>query len=450
MKRVNRRVFLSTSGKAAGAAMGAMALASARPGKVAGAAERVNVAMVGCGGRGRYVTRGLIENGATLTYLCDLHEGRLNDSWRFLSKVQKTKPKLVKDMRRVFDAKDVDAVVVSTPDHWHGPAAILACQAGKDVYVEKPHAHNIWESGRMVEAARKYDRIVQVGTQNRSAPYNRAAMEYVKSGKLGRIGLVKVYNMKPGGAFRLGNPGSPPAGFDWDRWLGRSPGRPYHQRIFHHGWHHFWDYSGGDMADDGIHQIDLALMLMGDPGMPESVRAVGGRYAHKGDDSECPDVQIVDWDFGSFVMTFELTGYPKYMRKTTGTIRRNDEFPYWTQNATRIELYGSELMMTVGRHGGGWIVQTSGGKLVEKTYGRVPDHPHWKNFVECVKSRKKPNADVSVAHASNVVMHMGNIAHRAGNVSLRYDSDTGRFDSGDANRLIKPTYRKGYEVPERV
>jgi hypothetical protein len=189
---------------------------------------------------------------------------------------------------------------------------------------------------------------------------------------------------------------------------------------------------------------------MGDPGLPESVRAVGGRYAHKGDDSECPDVQIVDWDFGSFVMTFELTGYPKYMRKTTGTIRRNDEFPYWTQNATRIELYGSELMMTVGRHGGGWIVQTSGGKLVEKTYGRVPDHPHWKNFVECVKSRKKPNADVSIAHAGNVVMHMGNIAHRAGNVSLRYDSDAGRFDSDHANRFIKPAYRKGYEVPEHV
>jgi predicted dehydrogenase len=447
---MKRRAFLSASGKAAGAAMGAMALASARPGKVASAAERVNVAMVGCGGRGGDVTRGLIEKGATLTCLCDLHEGRLADSWRFLSKVQKTKPRLVKDMRRVFDAKDVDAVVVSTPDHWHGPAAILACQAGKDVYVEKPHAHNIWESGRMVEAARKYDRIVQVGTQNRSAPYNHAALEYVKSGKLGRIGLVKVYNMKPGGAFRLGNPGSQPAGFDWDRWLGRAPERAYHQRIFHHGWHHFWDYSGGDMADDGIHQIDLALMLMGDPGMPESVRAVGGRYAHKGDDSECPDVQIVDWDFGSFVMTFELTGYPKYMRKTTGTIRRNDVFPYWTQNATRIELYGSELMMTVGRHGGGWIVQTSGGKLVEKKFGRVPDHPHWKNFVECVKSRKKPNADVGVAHASNVVMHMGNIAHRAGNVSLRYDADTGRFDSDDANRLIKPTYRKGYEVPERV
>ena len=140
--------------------MGAMAFASTRPGKVAGAAERVNVAMVGCGGRGRYVTRGLIENGATLTCLCDLHEGRLNDSWRFLSKVQKTKPRLVKDMREVFDAKDVDAVVVSTPDHWHGPAAILACQAGKDVYVEKPHSHNIWESGKMVEAAEKYGRIV--------------------------------------------------------------------------------------------------------------------------------------------------------------------------------------------------------------------------------------------------------------------------------------------------
>lgn len=451
MKEMARREFLleGARGAAAGAAA-ASVLTAAGAGKALAASDRVNIAMVGCGGRGKYVTRGLIEKGASLTCLCDLDEGRLNDSWKFLSRVQKTKPRLVKDMRRVFDAADVDAVVVSTPDHWHGPAAILACQAGKDVYVEKPHAHNIWESGRMVEAARKYDRIVQVGTQNRSAPYNRAALSYVRSGKLGRISLVKVYNMKPGGRFRLGGPGTCPGGFDWDKWLGRAPERPYHQRIFHHGWHHFWDYSGGDMADDGIHQIDLALMLMGDPGMPKSVRAVGGRYAHKGDDSECPDVQIVSWDFGGFVMTFELTGYPRYMRKTTGTIRRNDVFPYWTQNATRIELYGSELLMTVGRHGGGWIVQTSGGKLVEKTYGRVPDYPHWQNFVECVRSRTRPNADVSIVHASNVVMHMANIAHRAGNVSLKYDAERGTFDNDDANRLIKPAYRKAYEVPEDV
>jgi len=451
MQRTTRRAFLRNSGQAAaGAAVGWRALTAAGAERVRGANERVNLAMIGCGGRGRYVTRGLIELGANLTYLCDLHADRLKSSWQFLSQVQKSVPRLVGDMDQVYAAKDVDAVVVSTPDHWHAPATIRACQAEKDVYVEKPHSHNIWESGKMVEAARKYKRIVQVGTQNRSAPYNLAALEYVRSGKLGKIGLVKVYNMKSGGPFKLGKPGTCPKGFDWDQWLGKAPNRPYHGHIFRGGWHQFWDFSGGDMADDGIHQLDLALMLMGDPPVPTSVRALGGRYVHRGDDSQRPDVQVVSWDFGTFVMTCEVTGYPRYMLKTTGTIRRNDVLPYWTHNATRIELYGSELMMTIGRHGGGWIVQKSGGKLAEKMYGRVADEPHYRNFLACVKSRKAPTADVAIAHASNVALHMGNIAHRVGNIALRYDAKANRFDHDGANRLLKPPYRKGYEIPEVV
>jgi len=451
MNRMTRRTFLASAGKGVtAAAMGRAALAAASAGEVKGANERVKVAMVGCGGRGRYVMRGLIEHGAECTFLCDLHAERLAQCWDFVSKVQKRRPKLVKDMREVFDSKDVDAVVVATPDHWHAPATIFACQAGKDVYVEKPHSHNIWESGKMVEAAKKYKRIVQVGTQNRSAPYNHAALKYVKSGKLGKICFVKVYNMKSGGPFHLGDAGKQPKGFDWDKWLGKAPKRPYHRQIFYGGWHQFWDFSNGDMADDGIHQIDLALMLMGDPGMPKSVRALGGRYCHRGDDSQVPDVQMVNYDFGDFVMTFELTGYPRYMEKTTATIRRKDEFPYWTQNATRIEFYGSELMMILGRHGGGWVVMTSAGKVVEKMYGRPCDEPHYQNFLECVRSRKAPTADIAVTHQTCSTMHMGNVAHRAGNTALVYDAKTGAFDKDEANRLLKPDYRKGYEIPDEV
>ena len=149
--------------------------------------------------------------------------------------------------------------------------------------------------------------------------------------------------------------------------------------------------------------------------------------AHKGDDAETPDLQVITFEFDDFIMTFELTGYPKYMRKTTGTIRRNDEFPYWTQNATRIELYGSERMMTVGRHGGGWQVTTSGGKVVEQMYGRFPDAPHQQNFIECVKTRKPSNADVEILHDSCSLVHLGNIAHRVGNRSLRFDAATEQF-----------------------
>jgi predicted dehydrogenase len=393
----------------------------------------------------------MVECGAEVAYLCDLHPGRLEKTAGFLSHVQVRKPKMVKEMRKVFDAKDVDAVIVATPDHWHAPATILACQAGKDVYVEKPHSHTIWEARRMIEAARKYKRVVQVGTQCRSAPYTLGGREYVKSDKLGGIHLVKVYNIKPGKPFYLGEAGSAPAGFDWDAWLGGAPFRPYHQNIFEVGWHKFWDFSGGDMADDGIHQIDLALMLMGDPGMPGAVSCSGGRLHHKGDDAEVPDVQIVTYDFDGFVMTFELTGYPRYMRKTSGTIRRKDEFPYWTQNATRVELYGSELMMTVGRHGGGWQVTTSGGKIVDQMYGRPPDAEHVKDFLDCVRSRKSPNGEIEILHKACTMVHIGNIAHRVGNQKLWFDSKTERFIGNDeANKLARRVYRKNYEVPEQV
>ena len=451
MKPITRRTFLhgATAGAAAAAAGGGVLTAAEAKG-VKGANERINLGMIGCGGRGRYVMRGLIEQGARCTYLCDLNPERLTGCWNFLKAVQSEPPKLVTDMREIYDDKSVHGVAVTTPDHWHAPATILACQAGKDVYVEKPHSHNIWESGKMVEAARKYKRIVQVGTQNRSGPYVHKALEYVKSGKLGKIGLVKVYNMKSGGSFKLGKAGTCPKGFNWDKWVGKAPARPYHQRIFRGGWQYFWDFSGGDMAGDGIHQLDLALMLMGDPALPKSVRCMGARVCHKGDDTLRPDVQIADWDFGSFIMTLDLTGYPRYMLKTTGTIRRNDVLPYWTHNATRVELYGSELMMTVGRHGGGWIVQKSGGKLAEKVFGRPCDDPHYVNFLSCIRSRKLPNADIAVAHKSVTTLHMGNIAHRVGNLALSYDAKTGLFDNDAANALAKPPYRKGYELPDPV
>jgi hypothetical protein len=160
---------------------------------------------------------------------------------------------------------------------------------------------------------------------------------------------------------------------------------------------------------------------------------------------------VVTYDFDGFVMTFELTGYPRYMRKTTGTIRRKDLFPYWSQNATRVELYGSDLMMTVGRHGGGWQVMTSGGTVADQMYGRFPDAEHASDFLECVKSRKRPTADIEILHSACTMVHMGNIAHRVGNRKLSFDAKTERFvGNEDANKLVKRKYRKGYELPEQV
>lgn len=303
----------------------------------------------------------------------------------------------------------------------------------------------------MVEAAAKYKRIVQVGTQNRSAEYIHQAREIVQSGKLGKIGLVKVFNLKKGGPFKLGDPGTQPEGFNWDRWLGRAPLRPYHQRLWQGGWHKNWEYCGGDLTDDSIHQVDLALMVMGDPGLPKSVRALGGRYVHKGDEADVPDVLNVAWDFGSFVMAFDMTQYPNYMAKTANELRINkNRVPDWTLNATRIEIYGQDMMMILGRHGGGLSILKANNQLVDKIYGSPADLAHYSNFIECVKNRKQPTADVAIAHASNLVAHMGNIAHRIGNVSMNYDAKTGLFDNADGNAMIKASYRKGYEISEKV
>ena len=447
MNPMTRRGFLShTSARAAELTVGAMALSAVSYRRVLGANERVRMAIIGCGGRGMGVLGLMIDQGVDVSFVCDLYPDRLAQAVRSVGDKLGRTPKATTHFQEVLASGDIDAVLIATPDHWHALATIQACRAGKDVYVEKPHSHNLWESRMMVRAARKYNRVVQVGTQNRSGPYNLAAKAYIDSGKLGAIHLVKVFNLKPGEAFHLGEPGSEPDGFEWSQWVGAAPMRPYHQQIFRHGWLHLWDFSSGDLGGDGIHQIDLARMLMGDPPAPKAAVSSGGRLAHKGDDSEVPDLLVVNYEFDDFIMTLEHSDYPRYMRKTTGTIRRNDVLPYWTQNSTRVELYGSELLMIVGRHGGGWVTMTSGGKVVDKMYGRPCDEVHIANFLECIKTRKRSTADIEVLHPSDALVHMANIAHRVGNRKLWYDADNESFvDNDAANALIKRKYREGFE-----
>jgi len=451
MNGIPRREFLKqTATQSSKVLMAGTALSALGRGKVLGANERIQLALIGCGGRGRLLAGGVIENGAVLTHICDLNPERTNRLAKEMSQTQTQKPRQSTDWRDVLDDRNVDAVVIALPQHWHALMTVHACQAGKDVYVEKPHCHSIWEGRRMIEAAHKYQRIVQVGTQSRSAPYNVAGRELVQSGKLGKIPLVKVYNLKPGRPYHLGDPGKPPAGFDWDTWLGPAPERPYHQDIYRL-WYYLWDFSGGDLCLDGIHQLDLAMMLLGNPGFPKSVSCTAGRYAYPDDDGETPDLQVATFDFKDFIMVVEASTYPRYMEKTTTTIRRNDTFPYWTQNATRIELYGSELMMTIGRHGGGWITTTSGGKIVDKHFGRPSDYAHELNFLACIKSRQKPNADLETLHTSCGMLHAANIAHRIGNTTLSFDPKSETFpDSPAANKLLKRDYRPKFTVPEKV
>jgi len=456
---MKRRQFISNTGKGAlaGAFSAGIAWPAFRGSMIKGANERVNLALIGCGGRGEILARGFVDDGAQIVYVSDAHADRMAGMAQLIADLQGKKPQLAGDRQMIYADKDVDAVVIATPHHWHALPMIEAVQAGKDVYVEKPPSLTMWESSRMLEAARKYGRIVQIGTQSRSAPYVRAAREYISSGKLGDIHLVKVYNLKStppcsqrGQPYLLGKPEKKPDALNWDLWLGGSPQRDYYPTIFnHYGWVAFWDYSVGDI-DDAIHQLDIAHFLMGEP-TPSAVSSAGGQFHFKNTDAQIPDVQECVFDFDNFVMTLEIGGYPAYMEKTSVPIRRNDEFPYWTQNATRVELYGSRELMIIGRHGGGFISMTSGGKVVEKMYGRVPDEVHRKNFLDSLKTREKPYGDIELVMNTMNSAHLSNIAYRSGNKKLYYDAASGKFlDNDQANQLMRRKYRPDYAVPEEV
>jgi predicted dehydrogenase len=211
-----------------------------------------------------------------------------------------------------------------------------------------------------------------------------------------------------------------------------------------------WDFSGGDMADDGTHQLDIARWLTGKD-YPKSVNCNGGKLAFPDDDREVPDTQVVTYDFDDLVMTFELSQWAPYMSKTPGSIRNSDQFPYWPQNATRVELYGTKEMMVLGRHGGGWQVFTGDGKIVSQAYGRRGDDPHRDNFIECIRSRQLPTGDIEEGHRSAVLVHLANLSYRLGGRELVFDARTESLvGDEEAKRLLKRIYREPFVIPDRV
>ncbi|MHC4402126.1 MAG: Gfo/Idh/MocA family protein [Planctomycetota bacterium] len=464
MSKTTRRGFVTRSVQGAGAlAAGASLVQSARPAKAAGAGEKVVLGLIGAGGRGRIVAKHMaqLEN-VEVKHVCDVEEARAGHAAAELEKIQGSAPVLTGDVRRVLDDRDVDAVVVATPEHWHALATVWACQAGKDVYVEKSISASIWEGRKMVEAARKYDRIVQAGTQTRSAPYMFAARDYIKEGGLGRVMYVKVFGMYSfvyGGYPRKLPPDSdPPAGLDWDRWLGPAPEQPYNRQL-HRQWYGYWRFSGGN-ASDAIHTLDAARMVLGDPEHPKSVQCVGGRWKHEDDDGVMPDVEIATYELDEMAMSFDCTGFTEnYMFKTPMSLRQADQFPFWPLNTSRIEIYGTKRMMYLGRVGGGWQVLEAGpqelgsqfGNVVAQQYGRFPDEPHTANFIDCVRSRQTPNADVEQGHRSACLEHLANLSYRLGNAKLAFDGHTETFvDNDEADGFLKPSYRKHYRVPDEV
>lgn len=414
--------------------------------------ERVVLALVGCGGRGSALGPNFINKpGCSVAYACDPDLPKAERAAAAMSEMQpglSCRP--LADFREALEDHDVDGIISATPDHWHALSTVWACQAGKDVYVEKPASHSIWEGRQMVAAARKYNRVVQLGTQNRSAPYNREAKQYIEDGKLGKIHFCRIYNQKYWGNFPWQPDTSPPEGLKWDIWNGPAPEHAYNP-TFHHHWHHFWRFSGGDAVNDSIHQVDLARWLLGVE-YPKSVYSVGGRFNSEGA-AETPDTQTATFEFDDMVVNFELTLYTPYILKIDPGVRDNDMFPLWLQCSTRIEIYGSEGVMIVGRHGGGWQVfdrpKSRQPVVAAQAYGRFPDPEHQSDFLDAVRTRRLPNADIEKGHRSTLWVHLANISYRLGGRKLRIDPETEAIlDDAEAMEFWRREYRAPYAVPE--
>ncbi len=430
MEPHGRRRFLKDTARA-GLAAGLVAAPNvfSRPLKTD---RRLRIAVVGVRGRGRNHA----ESFAAIpdVEVCALCDPDLNVIPRAAADVEKRQgkaPERVQDFREVLDDKTIDAISIATPDHWHAHATIWACQAGKDVYVEKPCSHRIREGRLMVDAARKYERIVQHGTQSRSGGTFKSAREFLKTKQLGKIRVGKVINSQRRDDIGRKSDGTPPKGVDYDLWLGPAPESPFNPNRFHYNWHWHWDYGTGDIGNDGVHAIDYCRWLMGVEN-PLAVSASGAKLFFE-DDQQTPDTQTVTFEFDGCHMIYEMRIWTPYDEHGMGN---------------GAILYGENGYMEISPHG--WRVTWKGNKPGPRGEGGSRGPEHFRNFVDCVRSREKPNAEILEGHLSSRLCHLGNIATRVGK-RLRFDAETESFlDADDANRLLTREHRKPFAIPDPV
>ncbi len=395
MRHLSRRLFLAESLLAAGAAVAgsSRALRAAEPAEQSKSPnDRLSVAVIGVNGRGGDHAKAFDSRAdCVLSYICDA-DSAVGET---VAARFKSKPRFVQDMRRIFDDKSVDIVSIATPNHWHSLAAIWAMQAGKDVYVEKPLSHNISEGRRMVQVARKYNRICQGGTQYRSSGANRAAAQYIREGKLGQLKLAHVCTYRPRESIGPAGQYAPPPTVDYNLWAGPAPMElPVRRRSFHYDWHWFWDWGGGELANNSVHPVDAMRMVIDLQGLGRGVLSYGGRVGLD-DCAETPSVQVTIHDFGAITVVQEV---------------RNLKTAEPQRGATLI--VGTEGYLSGGA--GGTSAYDLSGKLVQKLSG--PSDDHFDNFIKAVRSRKREdlNADIHEGHISTAVVHVANISQRLG------------------------------------
>lgn len=430
---LSRRTFIRQSATA-GAAL-AFAAPMIVPSHVFGANDRVRVAVLGVNGRGQdHIQNFMKLPNVEVATLCDPDDVILQQRAKEFQEKHGKKVKTEQDFRKVFDDNKIDAVSIATPNHWHALATIWACQAGKDVYVEKPGSHNIWEGRKMVEAANKYDRIVQHGVQLRSSVAIQEAIQHLRNGLIGRVYMSRglVFKWRPDIGKK--GPAAAPASLNYDLWTGPAEMEPFSEDLAHYNWHWHWNYGNGDVGNQGIHETDLCMWGL-DVEFPEKITSMGGRFLWD-DSKETPEV----------LTTTYL--YPKEKKMIQFEVR-----PWITNTEDGVGIgnifYGTEGYMVVNGYS---KYQTFLGK--DKTPGPTRDEGgnHYANFIEAVRKHDKSilNGPVETAHLSSGLAHLGNIAYRTGRV-LEFDPKTERFKNDEeANALLTREYRAPYVVPEAV
>ncbi len=439
MSTLVRREFLFTS------AVGMSLVASAGPAAKVSANERIRIGCIGAGGRALSLINTFAGNrNCEVVAIADLDSRRFSKAVETVQRAQGTSPQTVGDFRRLIDDTSIDALVIGTPDHWHAIPTILGCLAGKDIYVEKPDSHNIVEGVRMVSAMKKHNRIVQMGSQHRSTKRLQSAIEFVRTGALGRCLVAKAWESSRQGSIGRPPDSEPPQEVDYDMWLGPAPKRPFNIRRFHGDWRWFYDYGTGDLGNDGVHRLDMAIAVLnaacvaqGDPpvGLPTSISSTGGKW-YFDDMQEFSDTLQVNYEFGSTtpkMLTYEMriwTPY-NYLDESEGSA-----------------VFGDKAYIVVGNTQ--WRAYEKGGKLLASGDGDSHEEPHVQNFLDSIRSREKPYCDLeTVGHPASVLCHAGNISARLGGRRLKLDPKTEMFDDVEANDLRgRPEWRKPWVLPD--
>jgi predicted dehydrogenase len=438
---MQRRSFLQSSATASLAATAVLATAQVAK---AAASERLRVGVMGTGGRALSLINSFAKNpNAEIVAIADIDSRKFAKAVNIINNIQGKKPTTTGDFRTMIDDPKTDALVIGTPDHWHAIPTILACLNNKDVYVEKPDGNNIIEGQRMIQAMRKNKRIVQMGSQHRSTKRLQSAIEYIKTGALGKCLVAKAWESSLQRGIGFPKDGTPPKGVNYDMWLGAAPKRPFNPNRFHGRWRWFYDYGTGDLGNDGVHRLDMAVAglnaaceAQGDPQLvlPTKISAAGGKW-YFDDMQEFPDTLQVNYEYGGKtpkLLTYEMRVWSRYSM--------NGE----SEGAA---VYGDKGYIVIGNRG--WKAYTTRNKLVKEMPGDSHEAPHVQNFIDCVKSRKKPYCDLeTVGHPASVLCHAGNIAARVGR-TLVLDPKTETFiGDKEANALRgRPEWRKPWELP---